>query len=290
MANIKDLKKKIKSTKGTLKITEAMKLVSAAKLNKAQNAILNARPYANELEDSIKTISALVEDYNHSFLNNNESKKEVLLVISSNKGLCGGYNSGLAKAVKAYLAKHEDTNNLEVHFIGTKVKELVVKLVNEGETYGFERTEPQFHEVQNIASKLSELFATGEVGKVSIAYNIFHSAIQVEPTVKQVLPMTLDSSERDELKEKYPFDFRYNPGAENILDGLIPEAYTSAMWTAVLDATAAEHGSRMSAMDSAVGNCKDAIRTLTIKMNKLRQAAITTELIEVVSGAESLNG
>ncbi|EPZ50588.1 ATP synthase F1, gamma subunit [Bacteriovorax sp. BAL6_X] len=290
MANIKDLKKKIKSTKGTLKITEAMKLVSAAKLNKAQNAILNARPYANELEDSIKTISALVEDYNHSFLNNNESKKEVLLVISSNKGLCGGYNSGLAKAVKAYLASHEDTNNLEVHFIGTKVKELVVKLVNEGETYGFERTEPQFHEVQNIASKLSELFATGEVGKVSIAYNIFHSAIQVEPTVKQVLPMTLDSSERDELKEKYPFDFRYNPGAENILDGLIPEAYTSAMWTAVLDATAAEHGSRMSAMDSAVGNCKDAIRTLTIKMNKLRQAAITTELIEVVSGAESLNG
>ncbi len=290
MANIKDLKKKIKSTKGTLKITEAMKLVSAAKLNKAQNAILNARPYANELEDSIKTISALVEGYNHSFLKNNESKKEVLLVISSNKGLCGGYNSGLAKAVKAYLANHEDSNNLEVHFIGTKVKELVVKLVNEGETYGFERTEPQFHEVQNIASKLSELFATGEVGKVSIAYNIFHSAIQVEPTVKQVLPMTLDSSERDELKEKYPFDFRYNPGAENILDGLIPEAYTSAMWTAVLDATAAEHGSRMSAMDSAVGNCKDAIRTLTIKMNKLRQAAITTELIEVVSGAESLNG
>ncbi|MFG1500366.1 ATP synthase F1 subunit gamma [Halobacteriovorax sp. XZX-3] len=290
MANIKDLKKKIKSTKGTLKITEAMKLVSAAKLNKAQNAILNARPYANELEDSIKTISALVEGYNHSFLNNNESKKEVLLVISSNKGLCGGYNSGLAKAVKAYIANHEDTNNLEVHFIGTKVKELVVKLVNAGESYGFERTEPQFHEVQTIANKLSELFATGEVGKVSVAYNIFHSAIQIEPTVKQVLPMTLDSSERDELKEKYPFDFRYNPGAESILDGLIPEAYTSAMWTAVLDATAAEHGSRMSAMDSAVGNCKDAIRTLTIKMNKLRQAAITTELIEVVSGAESLNG
>lgn len=290
MANIKDLKKKIKSTKGTLKITEAMKLVSAAKLNKAQNAILNARPYANELEDSIKTISALVEDYNHSFLQNNESKKEVLLVISSNKGLCGGYNSGLAKAVKSYIANHEDVNNLEVHFIGTKVKELVEKLVTVGGFYEFEKAEPQHHEISDIASKLSALFASGEVGKVSVAYNIFYSAISIEPTVKQVLPMTLDSSEREELKEKYPFDFRYNPNAEEILDGLIPEAYTSAMWTAILDAVAAEHGSRMSAMDSAVGNCKDAIRTLTLKMNKLRQAAITTELIEVVSGAESLNG
>lgn len=290
MANIKDLKKKIKSTKGTLKITGAMKLVSAAKLNKAQNAILNARPYADELEDSIKTISALVQDYNHSYLNENESKKEILLVISANKGLCGGYNSGLAKAVKSYIANHEDSNNLELHFIGTKVKELVEKLASTGDLYEFERAEPQFHEISTVATTLSSLFESGEVGKVSVAYNIFESAISVIPTVKQVLPLTLDSSEKEELQEKYPFDFRYNPNAEAILDGLIPEAYTSAMWTAMLDAVASEHGSRMSAMDSAVSNCKDAIRTLTLKMNKLRQAAITTELIEVVSGAESLNG
>lgn len=288
MANIKDLKKKIKSTKGTLKITEAMKLVSAAKLNKAQNAIQSARPYADELEDSIKTISALVQGYSHSYLEEKESKQEVLLVISSDKGLCGGYNSQLTKKVREFVkTKGEE---LKVYFIGKKVKELIVKEVNEGKTFTFEKAEPTFDELQKVTNELSALFTSGEVGRVHVAYNIFHSAIQIEPVVKQVLPMTMDHSVKSELQEKFPFDFKYDPSPEAILDGLIPEAYTSAMWTAVLDAVAAEHGSRMTAMDNAVGNCKDAIRTLTIKMNKLRQAAITTELIEVVSGAESLNG
>ena len=126
-------------------------------------------------------------------------------------------------------------------------------------------------------------------GKVMVAYNIFNSAISFTPTIKQVLPMSLEDSVRDELNEKYPFDFKYEPTAKQILDTLIPEAYTTSIYTSMLDAIAAEHGSRMSAMDSASSNCKDAIKNLTLKMNKLRQAAITTELIEVVSGAESLN-
>jgi F-type H+-transporting ATPase subunit gamma len=288
MANIKDLKKKIKSTKGTLKITEAMKLVSAAKLNRAQHAIQSSRPYANELEDSIKTISALVQNYSHNYLQENESAQEVLLVISSDKGLCGGYNSQLAKVVKAFIA--EKGENLKVHFIGKKVRELVQKECNMGKTFTFEKADPSFEELQKVSNELAHLFTTGEVGKVHVAYNIFESAISIIPTVKQVLPMSLDASVKEELQEKFPFDFKYDPSPEVILDSLIPEAYTSTMWTAMLDATAAEHGSRMTAMDSAVGNCKEAIRTLSIKMNKLRQAAITTELIEVVSGAESLNG
>ena len=288
MANIKDLKKKIKSTKGTLKITEAMKLVSAAKLNRAQHAITSSRPYANELEDSIKTISALVQNYSHSYLEDKESKQELLLVISSDKGLCGGYNSQLAKQVKAFIA--EKGENLKVHFIGKKVKELVRKECNVGSTFTFEKAEPRFDEIQKVANELADSFTTGEVGKVHVAYNVFESAMSVIPTVKQVLPMSMDEKVKEELQEKFPFDFKYDPSPEVILDSLIPEAYTSTMWTAMLDAIASEHGSRMTAMDSAVGNCKDAIRTLSIKMNKLRQAAITTELIEVVSGAESLNG
>ena len=288
MANIKDLKKKIKSTKNTLKITSAMKLVSAAKLNRAQQAIQSARPYAAELEDTIKTISALVQDYSHSYLEEKESDHEVLLVLSSNKGLCGGYNSQLAKVVKKFAA--EEGENLKVFYIGKKVRELTQKDVNMGEEYQFEKSDPSFDEMQKIARELAGLFRSGEVGKVHVAYNVFHSAIAVEPTVKQVLPMSLDSSVKDELQKSFPFDFKYEPSPEAILDDLIPEAYISTMWTAQLDSLASEHGSRMTAMDNAVGNCKEAIRSLTLKMNKLRQAAITTELIEVVSGAESLNG
>ncbi len=288
MANIKDLKKQIKSTKGTLKITQAMKLVSAAKLNRAQLNIQGARPYADELDESIKTISALVQGYSHSYLEEKESEQEILLVISSNKGLCGGYNSQLSRVVKSFIASKGE--NLKVYFIGKKVRELVEKEANVGKSYTFEKSDASFDEMQKVASELSSLFTSGEAGKIHIAYNIFESAMSIIPTVKQILPLSLDASVKEELQEKFPFDFKYDPSPEVILDSLIPEAYTSAVWTALLDATAAEHGSRMTAMDSAVGNCKEAIKTLTIKMNKLRQAAITTELIEVVSGAESLNG
>lgn len=290
MANIKELKKKIKSTKSTSKITQAMKLVSAAKLAKAQNNILNSRPYARELESTIKVVSALVQDYDHEYLHEKkDNNKAVLLVISSDKGLCGSYNSQLAKKVKKFL--DETKLDVKVYFIGKKVRDLLPSATyNKGKTYTFAKSEPTFIEMEHVGVELGELFTAGEVGKVFVAYNIFHSAISFTPEVKQLLPMTLDQSEKEELKEKFPFDFKYEPDPKEILNTLIPQTYISTLYTALLDAVAAEHGSRMSAMDSATSNCKKAIKTLTIKMNKLRQAAITTELNEVVSGAESLNG
>ena len=288
MANIKDLKKKIKSTKSTLKITTAMKLVSAAKLNKAQHAILSARPYAQELEKTIRTVSALVKDYSHKYLEENkDNKRAVLLVVSSNKGLCGSYNSQVIKKVAKFLK--ETDLDCKVYFIGKKARDILKSEVNEGKLYQFTKIEPSFVEMSDIASELGALFESGEVGRVMMAYNVFHSAISIEPTIKQLLPFSLSKEEKSELQEKFPFDFKYEPEPKEILDTLIPDVYVSAVWTAMLDAFAAEHGSRMSAMDNATGNCKDAIRSLTLKMNKLRQAAITTELIEVVSGAESLN-
>ena len=144
--------------------------------------------------------------------------------------------------------------------------------------------------MEHVGVELGEQFTTGEVGKVFVAYNIFNSAISFDPEVKQLLPMTLDQTEKEAMAEKFPFDFKYEPNATEILNTLIPQTYISTLYTALLDGVAAEHGSRMAAMDSATSNCKKAIRTLSIKMNKLRQAAITTELSEVVSGAESLNG
>jgi F-type H+-transporting ATPase subunit gamma len=287
MANIKELKKKIKSTKGTLKITQAMKLVSAAKLNKAQQAIQTTRPYAGELEETIKTVSALVENYEHEYLKENDSNKAALLIFSANKGLCGGYNSQLAKKVRLFL---EETDlDVKVYFVGKKVRDLIKNEVNEGKFYTFEKQDATFLEIQEVGKELAELFKTGEVGKVLVAYNIFESAIAFTPAVSQLLPMSLNEDVKAELQEKFPFDFKYDPNPKEILDTLIPESFSTSLWTAQLDANAAEHGSRMSAMDAAVRNCKDAIKSQTLTMNKLRQAAITTELIEVVSGAESLN-
>lgn len=289
MANIKELKKRIKSTKSTSKITQAMKLVSAAKLARAQSNILNSRPYARELENTIKTVSALVQNYSHEYLaEKKDNKKAIILVISSDKGLCGSYNSQLAKKSRTFL----DSSELEtkVVFIGKKVRDLLGSNYNKGKTFTFKKGEPTFQEMEQVATELSHLFTTGEVGKVFVAYNSFQSAISFTPTIKQLLPLSMDLKEKDELREKFPFDFKYEPNPTEILNTLIPQTYVSTLYTALLDAVAAEHGSRMSAMDSASSNCKKAIRTLSIKMNKLRQAAITTELSEVVSGAESLNG
>lgn len=289
MANIKDLKKRIKSTKSTHKITSAMKLVSAAKLAKAQAKIVGLKPYVNELEETIRTVSALTNEYEHEYFKQNDNNNAVMLVISSDKGLCGGYNSYLVKEVRKFIADNQD-QNLKFFYIGKKVKEVIEKEVNYGKHYIFEKAEPNYDEVKEIAEELSHLFTTGEVGKVYIAYNTFLSAISNEPVIKQVLPLKHNEEKENELKEEYPFDFKYEPSPEGILETLIPEVFATSIQTAIYDAIAAEHGARMSSMDNATKNCKEVIRTLTLQMNKLRQAAITTELIEVVSGAESLKG
>lgn len=289
MANIKDLKKKIKSTKGTFKITKAMKLVSAAKLSKAQMRILGLRPYSTELEGTIRTVSTLATDYSNEYFLPKDNKQAVVLVISSDKGLCGGYNSQLAKAVRKFTVEHSD-EALKFFWIGKKVRDLISKEVNSGKTYTFMKNDPTYEEVRKIADELGAIFISGEVGKVYVAYNSFISAIAFDSTVKQLLPMQVSASDKETIKSKYPYDFKYEPSAEKILDTLVPEVYLTTVYTCVLDAIASEHGSRMNAMENASKNSKEVIKKLSLKMNKMRQARITTELIEVVSGAESLNG
>ena len=289
MANIKDLKKKIKSTKGTFKITKAMKLVSASKLNKAQARILGLRPYSSELEETVRTVSALATNYTNDYFVQRENNKAVVLVISSDKGLAGGYNSQLAKNVRRFVAENRD-EDLKFFWIGKKVRDLVSKEVNSGKTFTFAKNDPTYEEVRKIAEELGQMFMTGEVGKVYVAYNSFISAIAFDSKVRQLLPMQVPQETKEAIKAKYPYDFKYEPSAANILDTLVPEVYLTSVYTCVLDAIASEHGSRMNAMENASKNCKEMIKKLSLKMNKMRQAKITTELIEVVSGAESLNG
>jgi F-type H+-transporting ATPase subunit gamma len=289
MANIKDLKKKIKSTKGTLKITKAMKLVSASKLNKAQVRILGLRPYSTELEETVRTVSALATNYSNNYFTQKENNKSVVLVISSDKGLCGGYNSMLTKTVRRFINEKKD-EDLKFFYIGKKVRDLIQKEVNSGKTYTFAKADPTYEEVRKIADELGSMFISGEVGKIYVAYNSFISAIAFDSKVRQLLPMVVTPETKEAIKAKYPYDFKYEPSAEEILDTLVPEVYLTTVYTCVLDAIASEHGSRMNAMENASKNCKEMVKKLTLKMNKLRQAKITTELIEVVSGAESLNG
>ena len=289
MANIKDLKKKIKSTKGTFKITRAMKLVSAAKLNKAQMRILGLRPYSTELEGTVRTVSALAQDYTNEYFLPKNNKQSVVLVISSDKGLCGGYNSTLAKTIRKFTNEHED-EDLKFLWIGKKVRDLISKEVNSGKTFTFAKVDPTYEEVRKLAEEIGSMFMTGEVGKVYVAYNSFISAIAFESTIRQLLPMQVSEKLKEEIKVSYPYDFKYDPSAKEILDTLVPEVYLTTVYTCILDAIAAEHGSRMNAMENASKNSKEVIKKLSLKMNKLRQARITTELIEVVSGAESLNG
>ncbi len=289
MANIKELKKKIKSTKGTFKITKAMKLVSAAKLSKAQIRILGLRPYSTELEGTVRTVSALAQNYTNEYFLPKNNKQAVVLVVSSDKGLCGGYNSSLAKNVRRFIGENKD-EDLKFLWIGKKVRDLISKEVNSGKTYTFSKNEASYDEVRKIAEELGSLFINGEIGKVYIAYNSFVSAIAFDSIVRQLLPMQVSASVKEEIKTKYPYDFKYDPSAEEILDTLVPEVYLTTVYTCICDAIASEHGSRMNAMENASKNSKEVIKKLSLKMNKLRQAKITTELIEVVSGAESLNG
>ena len=289
MANIKELKVRIASTKSTLKITSAMKLVSAAKLSKAQNKIQSLKPYSTELDSTIRTASALVEDYTHDFLKEKKADKSALLIISSNKGLCGGYNSQLFKKAKSFFSDMGE-ENFDLFYIGRKVKELLQREgFEENKTFLFEKADPTYEEIVSVVNELSAEFLSGEYKKVYIAYNSFVSAIEFTPTIKQVLPFSISEAEKADLLQEFPVDFKYEPSAEEILDNLIPEVLVMTVYAGILDAIAAEHASRMTAMDNATNNSKDMIRTLTLTMNKLRQAAITTELTEIVSGAESLN-
>jgi F-type H+-transporting ATPase subunit gamma len=288
VANIKDLKKKTKSTKNTFKITKAMKLVSAAKLAKAQQRIQSLKPYSMELQSTVKKVTSVISNYEHPFTQIEAQAKVAVLVISSDKGLCGSFNSSLAKKMRLYAAENSHLE-LEFYYVGKKVKDLLGFDYKSHDPYKFKKNEASPEELRLIGKELAELFTSKSVGKVLLAYNTFFSAMNIKPIVTQLLPFTLSADEKISLGTESS-DYKYEPKPEEILDVLIPEVYFNSINTAYLDSVAAEHGSRMVAMENASKNCSDMIKKLTLKMNKLRQAAITTELTEVVSGAESLKG
>lgn len=293
MPNLKDIRKRIGSVKNTQKITRAMKLVAASKLRRAQNAIEAARPYSMKIHEVVSVLASAVEPDAHPLLQSkDECDKALILVITSDKGLCGPFNGALLRRVERFLVEHkDDANSFELMVIGRKggafykakgreVAELHEEVLDKGASAEAART---------FTNLLSEKFNSGEYDKIYLAYNEFQSAIAQEQRVEQILPVvpaTLENKE-DESSSK---EFLFEPDKEKLLDVLLPKYVQTAVFRAMLDSVASEHGSRMTAMDSATNNASDLIESLTLQYNRARQAAITRELVEITTGAQAISG
>jgi F-type H+-transporting ATPase subunit gamma len=280
--SIKDLKKRIGSTKNTQQTTKAMKMVSAAKLRRATDAIMSQRPYANEVAALMGTLAD--EGYDH---NDKETKKPVSLLVafSSDRGLCGGYNSTVIRAASQFIMdKKEEGKAVKCVFVGKKVMEMVRSRfqpeIAHYEEFGQKIT---FKRATELAKVIAPMFDKGEVDEVVFVYNEFINAIAQITKTDTVLPIEPASGKSAKNRDLAIFV----PSKKALYDSLASKYFTVQIFKAFLEAQASEHGSRMSAMDNATRNAGDMIRKLTLQYNKQRQAAITKELLEIIAGSES---
>ena len=292
MAGLKEIRTRIASVKTTRQVANAMKMVSAAKLKKAQDAILQIRPYAEKLHQILTSLSASLENAEDSiYTQNRDPEKILILLITSNRGLCGGFNSNISK--KAFeLAKTKYSEQLKlgtVDFIGIgkqggrQLKYKGMKVIGEKNEIYDSLT---FDNVSKIAQEVINSFADGSYDRIELVYNQFkNAAVQIQ-TTEQFLPVEIEDTEDDNTN----YNFIYEPSKEYIIEELIPRSLKIQFYKALLDSHAAEHGARMTAMHQATDNASELIKDLTLKYNKARQTTITNEILEIVSGAEALKG
>ncbi|WP_028122453.1 ATP synthase F1 subunit gamma [Epilithonimonas tenax] len=286
MANLKEIRGRITSISSTMQITSAMKMVSAAKLKKAQDAIVMLRPYSEKLQEIIENVSAASDAENISeFALEREVKKVLFITVTSNRGLAGAFNSSVIKELNIQFSANENVE-IEVLTVGKKAFDAVRrnKTVYENHSSLFENL--SFDHVSNMTAKVMSDFKAGKFDKVYVVYNKFINAATQEVVTEQVLPIS--SVSQDKTVSEINVDYIFEPGRKEILDVLIPKSIKTQIFKAILDSVASEHGARMTAMHKATDNA-DALRTdLRIFYNKARQAAITNEILEIVSGAEAL--
>jgi F-type H+-transporting ATPase subunit gamma len=289
MPNLKDIKRRIASVKNTQKITRAMKLVSAAKLRRAHDAITAARPYAVKIGEVVSVLSSAVNADSHVLLRSSDTiEKALVLVVTSDRGLCGPFNSGLLRQVEAFLRERSDElGEIHVEVIGRKgaayfarrdhrVANSHPELLLKGVDYSSAR---------RIVEDITERFIEGKFDRVYVAYNEFKSAIQTHQRIEQVLPVApIELEDTDDLT-----DFLFEPDQDMLLSALLPRYVETQIFRAMLDSVASEHGNRMTAMDSATNNASDMIGSLSLQYNRARQAAITRELVEITSGAQAIS-
>jgi F-type H+-transporting ATPase subunit gamma len=294
MATLKETRKRIASVKNTQKITRAMKLVAAARLRKAQEAIVAARPYSKALSQVVEDLAEHAGRDAHPLLAEKDGTRVQLIVMTSDKGLAGGFNAQINRQVLSLLNEEWKGHEVQLRIVGRK-----------GNDYAKRRFEGNIHDFQNapttddvlefsreLTNKAVDDFLDNKVDKVVVVYNEFVSAMTQNVTMLQLLPVEpAPAQEGDEGEAAASTgDFLYEPSKQELLDHLVPLAVQNSIFKCCLDSIASELGSRMSAMDSATKNAGEMIDKLTLIYNRARQAAITTELTEIVSGAESLKG
>lgn len=296
MANLKELKSRISSVKSTQKITKAMKLVSAAKLRRAKQRAEDTFHYADRLQKILKRLSANLTscDAPKLLVGSKSDDKQLFIIVSSDRGLCGGFNTTLVKEVKQ-KARQLTMAGKKVSFviIGKKAKELLAhetdyEIVNYIEGLSKKKS-LVFADANEIGKQVNKLFEDGKFDVCTLFYNKFVSTIEKEITAKQLVPLSEDSNDNQEEQiSSTGALFEYEPDENEILEDLLPKNISVQIFNALLENSASEHGARMTAMDNATRNAGDMIKSLTLQYNRTRQAVITSELIEIISGAEAL--
>ncbi|MEQ1722135.1 MAG: ATP synthase F1 subunit gamma [Pseudobdellovibrio sp.] len=290
MANLKEIRIRIDSTKNTQQITKAMKLVSAAKLRKAQHNITNMRPYAVTLKGVIANIAA-TQKVTHPLMTKKENVKSVLLVVlTSDRGLCGGFNSNIIKFAERYALEHK--NNLEkidFIFVGKRGADFFARKNVKGlESITKLDKDISYDLAQGVAEKLITRYLDGSYDEIRLVYNEFKSAISQKVVCETLLPIEIEKSSFEGTS--FSPDMIFDPAPEVIIEDLLKKNFKLQVYRAMSESVASEHGARMTAMENASNNARDMINKLTLTYNKARQEKITTELTEIVSGAESLKG
>ena len=285
MSGLKEIKNRITSVSSTIQITSAMKMVSAAKLKKAQDAITMMRPFAKKMQQVLQNVSATLEgETGGAFIQQREVKKVLLVVISSNRGLCGGFNSAVTKETIRAIKWEYKNCSVEIIAIGKKANDLLSKNYTVVENHSNLFDEPTYQNTAEIVVGIMEAFAEGKYDKVEIIYNQFKNAATTVLTREQMLPVVLPEGKGSQT------DYIFEPDKIRIITEMIPKTLKTQLFKAVLDSIASEHGSRMTAMHKATDNAEALRHELLLTYNKARQTSITNEILEIVGGAEALNG
>ena len=290
MANLRAIRKRIGSVKSTQQITKAMKMVSAAKLKRAQDAIVAARPYARKMREVVEALAARAGQDAHPLLSSREAKRIALLVVTSDRGLCGGFNSNLLRAANRFLADNRDRyEEIALFAVGRKARDFFRRRhVPMRREYANVLGSLSYAHAEQLSHDLVDGYLAGEFDAVVVAFNEFRSAISQVVRFDTLFPIAIERKEPDAASAD--IDYLYEPSRGEILSTLIPKYVETQIFRMLLESVAGEHGARMSAMDSATSNAVDMISSLTLQMNRARQAAITKELLEIISGAEALKG
>ncbi len=290
MANLRAIRKRIGSVKSTQQITKAMKMVSAAKLKRAQDAIVAARPYARKMREVVHAIARRAGQDAHPLLSSRETKKLGLLVITSDRGLCGGFNSNLLRAVNRFLRENQGRyEEVALFVVGRKARDFFRRRrIPMRKEYINILGSLSYSHAERLAHDLVDGYLAGEFDEVVIAFNEFRSAISQSVRRDRLFPIAFEPAEGEAAEAG--IDYLYEPSQKEILAALLPKYVETQILRMLLESVAGEHGARMTAMDSATNNAVDMISRLTLQMNRARQASITKELMEIIGGAEALKG